>query len=78
MFVNAVDAAVLIDQFRCGLFANTGDTRKIVGRITTKSCVMDVIGGLHARAFQNASFVVQRVVGNAALVVEHFDVRIVN
>ena len=39
---------------------------------------MHVVGGLHARAFQNAGFVVQRVVGNAALVVEDFDVRVVN
>ncbi|CAB4575503.1 unannotated protein [freshwater metagenome] len=78
VLINTVDTAVLIDQFRRGLFANTGDTRKIVGGIATKSGVVHIVGWLYTCAFEDSCFVIQRVIRNTTLVVKHLDMRIMN
>ena len=78
MLVNAVDAAVLIDQFGCSLFANPGDTGKIVGRIAAKRGVVHIVSWLYTGTFEDAGFVIERVVRNTTLVVEHLDMRIMN
>ncbi|CAB4989968.1 unannotated protein [freshwater metagenome] len=78
VFIDAVDTAVLIDQFRSGLLAHAGNAREIVRRIAAQRGVMHIIGRLYARALENACFVIQRVIRNTALVIQNFDVRIVH
>ena len=72
--VDPVDTPIFVDELRRGLLANPGHARKVVGLVAAHRCVRDVVDRLHAGAFENASLVVEGVIGNAALVVEHLHV----
>ncbi len=60
-----------------GLLADARDAGKVVARVAAQRGVLEVLRGRHpAAAIRDAGLVVERVVGDAALVVEHLDVRV--
>jgi hypothetical protein len=73
-----VEAAVRVDELRGGLLADTRHTGKVVGIVATQRGVLRIQLRRHARAFGDPRLVVQRVVADSALVVEHLDVRILD
>ena len=55
-----------------------GHTRQVVGRVAAQCRVLGVLHRRDAGALEDAGLVVERVVGDAALVVQHLDVRVVD
>ena len=70
------EVAVGGDQLRRRLLADARDAREVVARVAAQRGVLGVLPGGDAGALDDAGFVVERVVGDAALVVEHLDVRV--
>ena len=74
---DSLEVRVRGDQLRRGLLADARDAGKVVARVAAQRGVLRILRGRDAAAaFCDAGFVIQRVVGDAALVVEHLDVRI--
>ncbi len=79
MLVDAFEAAVGGDQLRRGLLADAGNAGQVVAGVAAQARVVEVLRGRDAEApLRDAGLVVERVVGDAALVVEHLDVRVVD
>ena len=76
--VDAVDTATLVDQLRGRLLAHTGDAGEVVGIVAAQGCVLDIVDRPHAGAFKDARLVVEGVIADAAPVVEHLDVRVLD
>jgi hypothetical protein len=74
----AVEAAVGVDELRRGLLADTGHAGKVVARVAAQRRVRDVERRRDARLLGDAGFVVERVVADAAPVVEDLDVRVLD
>ena len=68
--------AVGVDQLGRGLLADAGDAGQVVARVAAQRRVLGVLRGRDAGALDDAGLVVERVVGDAALVVEHLEVRV--
>ena len=64
------------DELGRGLLADAGDAGQVVARVAAQRRVLGVLRGRDAGALEDAGLVVERVVGDAALVVEHLDVRV--
>ena len=75
---DAVDAAVGGDELGGRLLADARHARQVVGRVAPQRRVLEVEAGRHARASLDALLVVEHVVGHAAPVVEHLDVRVLH
>ena len=75
---DAVEVAVGVDELGGRLLAHAGDAGQVVGRITAERRVEHVLVGPYAGALEDAGLVVERVVADAALVVEDLDVRVVD
>ncbi len=75
---DAVDAAVRVDQLRRRLLTDARDTGEVVGRVAAQRGVLRVQLRRDAGALLDAGFVVERVVGHAASVVEDLDQRILD
>ena len=74
---DAFEGSVGRDQLGGGLLADTGHAGKVVARVAAQCRVLGVLRGSDSAAtFGDPRLVVERVVGNAALVVEDLDVRI--
>ena len=78
MAEDAVEVAVLVDQLGGGLLPYPRDAGQIVGGVAAQGGQEDVLVGGHAGALLNARLVVEGVVADAALVVEHPDVRVLH
>ena len=76
MFEDAVDTAVGVDQLRCRLFAHAGDAVQVVAGVAAQRCVLRIQGGGDTGSGKDARLVIQGVVADSALVVQHLDVRI--
>ena len=68
--VHAVEVAVGGYQLGGRLLAHAGDPGQVVGRVAPQAGEVRVLGRRHARAFQDAGLVVQRVVRDAPPVVK--------
>ena len=75
---DAVEPAVGGDQLGRRLLPHPGHARQVVGRVAAQRGVLRVERGRDAGALLDAGLVVERVVGHAALVVEHLDVRVLD
>jgi hypothetical protein len=73
-----LDAPVGVDQLRSGLLADPGDAGKVVAVVTAERGVGHVQRRRHAGPLEDAGFVVERVVADAATVVEHLDERVLD
>ncbi len=77
MLIDAFEIVVGGDQLRRGLLADTGNAGEVVGAVAPQGRVVDVLPRCDTTSpFDDARFVVLRVVRHAALVVEHLDVRV--
>ena len=66
----------MVDQLGGGLLADPGHAREVVARVAAQRRVLGVLRRRDARALEDPGLVVERVVGDAAAVVEHLDVRV--
>ena len=74
-----VEAAVGVDQLGRRLLPHPGHAGQVVGRVAAERGVLRRSApGVHAGALEDAGLVVEGVVGHAALVVEHLDVRVLD
>ena len=73
---DAVEAAVGVDQLGRGLLADARHAGQVVARVAAQRRVLRVLRGRDAGLLDDAGLVVERVVADAAPVVEHLDVRI--
>ena len=71
------EVAVGGDELRRGLLADAGHAGQVVARVAAQRRVVGVLRGRDAGALDDPGLVVERVVGDAAAVVEHLDVRVV-
>ncbi len=78
VFEDAFEAAVGVDELRGSLLADAGNAGEVVARVAAHRRVVGVLRGRDSGAFLDPGFVVQRVVGDAALVVEHLEVRVLH
>ena len=67
---------VLVDEFCSCLFTDTRNTFKIVARISTQRRIVRILRWRHARSLKDACFVIQRIVANTTLVVQHANERV--
>ncbi len=74
VFEDAVEAAVLVDQLGGGLLPHPGHAGQVVAVVAAQRGVLHVQRRRHPGSFLDAGLVVERVVADAALVVEHLDV----
>ena len=70
---DAIDAAVFHDELRRGLLADAGHAQQVVRGVTAQRGVLHVQRRRNTSLLFDALLVVQRVVGDAAAVVEHLD-----
>ena len=75
---NSFEATVLIDQLGGRLLPHSGNPGQVVTRIPAKRGVGRILARRHAGLVEDARLVIQRIVGHAALVVEHLHIRITN
>ena len=73
VLVDAVDAAVVVDQLGRRLLADPRDAGEVVARVAAERGVLRIQRRRDAGAGQDAGLVVERVVADAALVVEDAD-----
>ena len=73
-----MNISVLINELCSSLFTDARNTVEVVTGISTKSCIVGVLRRGDTGALQNSGFVIQRIIANAALVVQNTDVRILH
>ena len=73
---DAVEPAVGRDQLGGRLLADARDARQVVARVAAQRGVLRVLRRRDAGALEDPGLVVERVVADAAAVVEHLDVRV--
>ena len=73
-----VEPAVRVDQLGRRLLPDAGHAGQVVARVAAQRRVLRVLRRRHAGALDDAGLVVERVVADAAPVVEHLDVRVLD
>ena len=73
---DAIEPAVGVDQLGGGLLADARHPGQVVALVTAQRCVLDVHVGANPCALLDAGLVVEGVVADATLVVEHAHVRV--
>ena len=73
---DVLERSVGADELRSRLLADARHARQIVARVAAQRGVLGILRGGDAAPLEDARLVVERVVGDAALVVEDLDVRV--
>ena len=73
-----VQPAIGVDELCRRLLPHARNTGKVVGGVTPKGGIGDVVHGTHAGSLQDAGLVVEGVVGHATLVVENPDMGVLH
>ena len=75
---NPIKSAVCCDQFRCGFFADTWNSRQVVTWVSSKRRISNVLLRSYSSSLKNSCLVIERIIRNSPLVIQNAHVWVSN